>query len=61
VDAADLVRAGEIGDRPGDPQHSGVLNLMTRRVAGCLRDKRERGLVENAPTRGGQYLEWRLA
>ena len=38
-----------------------LLNLMTRRVAGCLRDKREQGLVENAPTRGGQYLEWRLA
>ena len=38
-----------------------LLNLMTRRVAGCLRDKREQGLVDNAPTRGGQYLEWRLA
>jgi hypothetical protein len=37
-----------------------LLNLMTRRVAGCLRDKREQGLVDNAPTRGGQYLEWRL-
>lgn len=37
-----------------------LLNLMTRRVAGCLRDKREQGLVENVETRGGQYLEWRL-
>ena len=38
-----------------------LLNLMTHRVAGCLRDKREQGLVENAETRGGQYLEWRLS
>ena len=38
-----------------------LLNLMTRRVSGCLRDKREHGLVENVPTRGGQYLEWRIA
>lgn len=37
-----------------------LVNLMTRRVAGCLRDRRERGLVENAPTRGGQWLEWRI-
>ena len=37
-----------------------LLNLMTRRVAGCLRDKSEQGLVENVPTRGGLYLEWRL-
>lgn len=37
-----------------------LLNLMTRRVAGCLRDKRERGLVENVPTRGGLWLEWKL-
>ena len=29
-----------------------LLYLMTRRVAGCLRDKREQGLAENAPTRG---------
>lgn len=38
-----------------------LLNLMTRRVAGCLRDKREQGLVDNAPTRGGLWLEWRIA
>ena len=38
-----------------------LLNLMTRRVAGCLRDKREQGLVENAPMRGGQWLEWRIS
>ncbi len=37
-----------------------LLNLMARRVAGCLRDKREQRLAENAPTRGGQYREWRL-
>lgn len=37
-----------------------LLNLMTRRVSSCLRDKRERGLAENAETRGGQWLEWRL-
>ena len=38
-----------------------LLNLMTRRVAGCLRDKRDHGLVENVPTRGGLWLEWRIA
>ena len=38
-----------------------LMNLMTRRVATCLRDRREQGLVENAPTRGGQWLEWRIA
>jgi hypothetical protein len=38
-----------------------LLNLMTRRVAGCLRDKRAQGLVDNVPTRGGLWLEWRLA
>lgn len=37
-----------------------LLNLMTRRVATCLRDRREQGLVENVETRGGQWLEWRL-
>lgn len=38
-----------------------LLNLMTRRVATCLRDRREQGLVENVETRGRQWLEWRLA
>jgi hypothetical protein len=38
-----------------------LVNKMTRRVAGCLRDRRDQGLVENVPTRGGQYLEWRLS
>ena len=38
-----------------------LMNLMTRRVATCLRDRRDQGLVENAPTRGGQWLEWRIA
>ena len=37
-----------------------LVNLMTRRVATCLRDRRDQGLVENAPTRGGQWLEWRI-
>lgn len=37
-----------------------LLNLMTRRVAGCLRDQRDKGRVENAPQRGGQWLEWRI-
>jgi hypothetical protein len=37
-----------------------LVNLMTRRVSTCLRDRREQGLVENAPTRGGQWLEWRI-
>ena len=38
-----------------------LVNLMTRRVATCLRDRRDQGLVENAPTRGGQWLEWRIS
>ena len=38
-----------------------LLNKMTRRVSSCLRDRREQGLVENAPQKGGQWLEWRLA
>ena len=38
-----------------------LLNLMTRRVSTCLRDRRDQGLVENAPTRGGQWLEWRIS
>lgn len=38
-----------------------LLNLMTRRVAGCLRDKRDAGQARNVETRGGQYLEWELA
>lgn len=38
-----------------------LLNLMTRRVSSCLRDKRERGLAENVETKGGLWLEWRLA
>ena len=38
-----------------------LLNLMTRRVACCLRDKREQGLVGNPETRSGLYLEWELA
>lgn len=38
-----------------------LLNLMSRRIAGCLRDKRDRGLVTNVETRGGQYLEWEIA
>ena len=38
-----------------------LVNLMTRRVATCLRDRRDQGLVVNAPTRGGQWLEWRIS
>jgi len=38
-----------------------MLNLMTKRIAGCLRDKREQGLVQNVETRGGQWLEWEIA
>lgn len=37
-----------------------LLALMTKRVSTCLRDRREQGLVRNAETRGGQYLEWEL-
>lgn len=35
-----------------------LLNKMTRRVSGCLREQRDKGRVENAPARGGLYLEW---
>lgn len=38
-----------------------LLNLMARRVSTCLRDRRDQGLVQNAPTRGGQWLEWRIS
>lgn len=38
-----------------------LLALMTKRVSTCLRDRREQGLVRNAETRGGQYLEWQIA
>lgn len=38
-----------------------LLNTMTRRVAGCLRDRREQGLVVNPDTRTGVYLEWQIA
>ena len=38
-----------------------LLNLMTRRVASSLRDQRDKGRVVNPPTKGGQWLEWRLA
>jgi hypothetical protein len=37
-----------------------LLNLMTKRVSTCLRDRRDQTLVRNAETRGGQYLEWEL-
>jgi hypothetical protein len=37
------------------------MNLMPKQVAGCLRDKRVQGSVENVPTRGGQWLERQLA
>lgn len=37
-----------------------LLNLMSKRVAGCLRDKRDKGHVRNVETRGGLWLEWEL-
>lgn len=37
-----------------------LLNLMTRRIAGCLRDKREAGLVRNPTKRTGLWLEWEV-
>ena len=52
--------AAELIVRRGLTATPQLLNLMVRRVGGCLRDKRERGQVENAPTRGGLYLEWQL-
>lgn len=38
-----------------------LLNLMTRRVSSCLRDKRERGQVVNVPSTVSLWLEWSLA
>ena len=37
-----------------------LLNLMTRRVSTCLRDRREQGLVRNPDTRVGLWMEWEV-
>jgi hypothetical protein len=37
-----------------------MLNLMTRRVSTCLRDRREQGMVHNPDTRVGLWLEWEI-
>lgn len=52
--------AAELIVRRGLTATPQLLNLMVKRVGGCLRDRRDQGLVENAPTRGGITLEWQL-
>lgn len=52
--------AGQMIVNRGMAATPALLNLMTRRVATCLRDRRQQGLVENVETRGGQWLEWKL-
>lgn len=37
----------------------GILNIMTRRVAGVLRDKRERGVVRSIEETG-LWLQWEI-
>ncbi len=39
---------------------AGILNIMTRRVAHVLRDKRERGLVRSLEETG-LWLQWEIA
>ncbi len=36
-----------------------VMNIMTRRVAGCLKDKRERGVVRSIE-QTGLWLQWEI-
>lgn len=38
---------------------AGILNIMTRRVAGVLRDKRERGIVRSLEETG-LWLQWEI-
>jgi hypothetical protein len=38
-----------------------LLNIMSKRIAGCLRDKRERGLVRVASDPQAFWLEWEIA
>ncbi|EQB33444.1 hypothetical protein [Sphingobium ummariense] len=37
-----------------------LVNLMTRRVSTCLRDRREQGLVRNPDARAGVWMEWEV-
>lgn len=47
-----------IKQRGLEPQDA-TLNIMTRRVAGCLRDKREQGVVRSLEETG-LWLQWEV-
>lgn len=51
--------ASQIVAQRGLDSDPGILNVMTRRVAGVLRDKRERGLVRSLEETG-LWLQWEV-
>jgi hypothetical protein len=51
--------ASMIVQQRGLDQDKGILNMMTRRVAGVLRDKREAGLVRSI-VETGLWLQWEI-
>lgn len=52
--------AAQIVTQRGLGSDHGILNVMTRRVAGVLRDKRERGAVRSIEETG-LWLQWEIA
>jgi hypothetical protein len=52
--------AAQIVAQRGLDSDPGILNVMTRRVAGVLRDKREAGLVRSLEETG-LWLQWEIA
>ncbi len=51
--------ASQIVAQRGLESDPGILNVMTRRVAGVLRDKREKGLVRSLEETG-LWLQWEI-
>lgn len=51
--------AAQIVAQRGLESDHGILNVMTRRVAGVLRDKRERGAVRSIEETG-LWLQWEI-
>lgn len=51
--------ASQIVAQRGLENDAGILNVMTRRVAGVLRDKREAGLVRSMEETG-LWLQWEI-
>lgn len=51
--------AAMIVDQRGLEHNKPILDIMTRRVAGVLRDKRERGIVRSIEETG-LYLQWEI-